>query len=160
MELKGILELAWPVVVIIIGFIIKDAIAKNDLKHKDKATDKEIELINKRLEESEKRTQDKIEEQLASIESKLEDRLRSLSKIMELQEKINQAQEAQITTNKENNIRNREKHQNLAEKVESFTQFISEENRDLKINQTQTTKAIIQLEVTLKGLADIIKHKM
>lgn len=164
----------WPVIVVVVGFIVKDALIKNDLKHKDRATDKELEGINKRAEESKKALEEnkkliednkkeleaKFKTDLDATEKKFEDRFTSFNKMMEFQEKINEAQEAQITTNKENNIRNREKHQNLVEKFDQFANFIMEENKDLKANQTEMTKAIVSLEATLKGIGEIIKLKL
>lgn len=76
------------------------------------------------------------------------------------QDRINAGQEASITRNREAIITIREQQANMNDRFSEFNAYQREEINGIKTTLNQTSKAIIQLEATLKGLNELIKQKL
>jgi len=83
----------------------------------------------------------------------------SLEKASQDQHNLVKLQEIRVRENKENILKLQEKHSNLHSRILEFQSIQREEISDIKLIQTQSTKAIIQLETTLQGLSEAIKSK-
>lgn len=135
-NIKLVLALLSGVVLPLVFTYVKDQLAKNNLQNKDQITD--ITITN--------------------LESKFNERLEMLSNKIKSQDDLNRLQEASITAMKEGAVITRERIQQLRQSFEEFQSYQREEIKDVKITLDKTTKAIIQLEVTLKGLANVIEQ--
>jgi len=70
------------------------------------------------------------------------------------------SQVSNILENRENILKLQEKHGSLSARIMEFQAIQREEINDIKLIQTDTTKAIVQLEATLKGLSKLIESKL
>ncbi|MTI33314.1 hypothetical protein [Xanthovirga aplysinae] len=84
----------------------------------------------------------------------------NLEKALQDLHSLVKAQEGRIQENKEEILKLQEKQKGFHSRILEFQAIQKDEINDIKIIQTQSTKAIIQLETTLQGLYEVIKSKL
>jgi uncharacterized protein YlxW (UPF0749 family) len=79
--------------------------------------------------------------------------IETLNKNYEVQEKVNQAQEAEIRTNREETLALKSSMLNLRERFDNFNEMHREEMKEIQVTLKDTTRSIASLDATLKGLS-------
>ena len=96
----------------------------------------------------------------ALTKNNLLNRVINLENFRKSQEASIESQKSATYKNREEILKLQEKHENLHARISEFQTIQRDEINDIKLIQTESTKAIIQLEATLKGLSSVIKSKL